>query len=372
MTLTNNIAAGHWRRPAQELLRVPFGVTLPVSRHAYIAWAVVLYAGRYATEFALASSLVGVRLDVATFLTPHFLRVEPRLSEIWWQLVVANLPFLWVAVTMSVRRAADAGIPESLGFLVLVPGIHYLIGIALALAPTSAPIASTSAGGPFRSPAESQSLRRESSAHPRFLLNATLFGLAVLGIGIPLLGKGLGWKAVLGLGPLVAATTTADRYRVLTATLRAGPAASRQSEAAAEYRTDGKSVAVNVLLGCGAGLLAAFLVLLIVGWAIDPVASYAGILIVFGLTPVILLANLGYGLWRGLDRGRLWRSYRYVAGLWLTFGLVTGGARYFELTGFDKVVWTGAVALLMVVLGLVVGAAGQPWGADNGSSEDHR
>lgn len=51
-------------------------------------------------------------------------------------LIAAAMPFLWIGVTMSVRRAADAGVSPWLGVGFLVPVFNYLTIAALSVIPT--------------------------------------------------------------------------------------------------------------------------------------------------------------------------------------------------------------------------------------------
>jgi uncharacterized membrane protein YhaH (DUF805 family) len=37
------------------------------------------------------------------------------------------LPFVWIGISMSVRRAVDAGLPPLLGFLFLIPGVQWAL-----------------------------------------------------------------------------------------------------------------------------------------------------------------------------------------------------------------------------------------------------
>jgi uncharacterized membrane protein YhaH (DUF805 family) len=46
------------------------------------------------------------------------------------------LPFLWIAISMSIRRTADAGWSPWAGFLVLVPGVNLLFMIGMCIAPS--------------------------------------------------------------------------------------------------------------------------------------------------------------------------------------------------------------------------------------------
>ncbi len=47
-----------------------------------------------------------------------------------------TLPFFWVAISMSVRRAADAGHSPWVGLLVIVPLLNLLVMLLLCTFPT--------------------------------------------------------------------------------------------------------------------------------------------------------------------------------------------------------------------------------------------
>lgn len=131
-------------------LRVPFGFTEEVTRRAYLRWGAVLFVLRYAVEAALVARLTGRVLDPVTFVIPYFARPAALMAGAEPLLLLSALPFLWVAVSMSVRRAAAAGKRESLGFLVLVPGFHYVAMAALAALPDRPGPSAAKPTGPFR------------------------------------------------------------------------------------------------------------------------------------------------------------------------------------------------------------------------------
>ncbi|MBL9028248.1 MAG: hypothetical protein JNL21_39005 [Myxococcales bacterium] len=131
-------------------LKVPFGFTEEVTRRAYLHWGAVLFLLRYAVEAALVARLAGRVLDPLTFLTPFFARPEAVMGPAGLALTLSALPFVWVAVSMSVRRAAAAGRREYLGFLVLVPGLHYVVVAVLAALPDRPEPSTAKPTGPFR------------------------------------------------------------------------------------------------------------------------------------------------------------------------------------------------------------------------------
>jgi hypothetical protein len=121
------------------VLRLWFGVTEPVGRRAYALSGLALATCKYAGE-----ALV-IWLFTNSFFAPwHFLNpvlslrtqmLQPAPEWLAWGLFVWTLPFLWIAISMSVRRAADAGLTPWCGLIVLAPLINLVFMIVLCLAP---------------------------------------------------------------------------------------------------------------------------------------------------------------------------------------------------------------------------------------------
>ncbi len=95
---------------------------------------------KYAVEAAVIGSFTGKSYTPLDFVNPllssraHFTADAPAWFGMGW--VLWTLPFLWIAVSMSVRRASDIGISPWWGLVVLVPFVN-LVGMwALAAAPT--------------------------------------------------------------------------------------------------------------------------------------------------------------------------------------------------------------------------------------------
>src|SRR5262245_10406999 len=55
-------------------------------------------------------------------------------------LLIWTLPFLWIGVLLSVRRAKDAGLPAWIVVAFFIPLLNYLLMIALASWPTAPPV----------------------------------------------------------------------------------------------------------------------------------------------------------------------------------------------------------------------------------------
>lgn len=116
-------------------VRLWFGVSLPVSRRAYLASGLSLAAVKYASEAAVIWCLTGLCFSPIDFLNPSLAARSDVLSSgpewLGWALFTWNLPFVWIALSMSVRRAASAGLSPWAGLLVLVPlfGVLMMLGL---------------------------------------------------------------------------------------------------------------------------------------------------------------------------------------------------------------------------------------------------
>lgn len=124
-----------------NLLRLWFGVAEPVGRTAYATSGFGLMLFKYGIE-----ALVIWFLASAVFLPWHFLspvltiRAEMLQSApqwLGWALFAWSLPFLWIAMSMSVRRAAASGASPWLGLLVLVPLVNLVFMIVMCLLPNA-------------------------------------------------------------------------------------------------------------------------------------------------------------------------------------------------------------------------------------------
>ncbi len=120
-------------RPPQvrSLLELLFGFSAPVNRKSYICCGAVLMLIKYLVEFFVASVMLDKPYSPLVFLTPLASVRESYLQDASTPflifLVLWSLPFLWVGVSMSARRAADAGHSPSKGLLFLFPGLNYFV-----------------------------------------------------------------------------------------------------------------------------------------------------------------------------------------------------------------------------------------------------
>jgi len=106
-------------------LRVWFGLGGPVDRRTYIASGIGLALFKYVVEVGVIWAVTGRLLTPLDFVSPSFAARADLLAGapewLGWALFVWSVPFIWVALSMSVRRAAAAGRSPWLGAAVLVP-----------------------------------------------------------------------------------------------------------------------------------------------------------------------------------------------------------------------------------------------------------
>jgi uncharacterized membrane protein YhaH (DUF805 family) len=177
-----------------------FGLKQRVTRKAYLGWGFALAAVKFAIDTAIVYGCTHKVWSPWGYLVPSLvLRQEsvgagPGVMHVL--LVLMALPFLWVGLSMSVRRAADAGLSPWIGVAFLVPGLNYLTIALLSLrgskdnaewtAPPMAPYRKAAAGD---APPESVQVL-PPSMRAAFLgilcsvgIGAAMLGLSVYGLG---------------------------------------------------------------------------------------------------------------------------------------------------------------------------------------------
>jgi uncharacterized membrane protein YhaH (DUF805 family) len=123
------------------LLRLWFGLREPVDQMAYAASGFGLMVLKYLVEASVVFLFTFKTYFPWDFVNPlisvrqkYF--AAPAPEWLAWAFILWSLPFLWIAVSMSVRRAVDAGKNAWLGLWVFVPIINLLMMIYLCLLPT--------------------------------------------------------------------------------------------------------------------------------------------------------------------------------------------------------------------------------------------
>lgn len=130
-------------------LQLWFGFREEVSRGVYAATGFGLTMFKYAVEAGALWAVNGARFTPLDFLNPVLSAREEliRGAPEWlgWAWFVWTLPFLWIAVSMSVRRAVNAGRSPWLGLLVLVPVVNLITMLILTGLPSQphAPLKTT-------------------------------------------------------------------------------------------------------------------------------------------------------------------------------------------------------------------------------------
>jgi uncharacterized membrane protein YhaH (DUF805 family) len=122
------------------LLPLWFGLAADVGPKVYAASGFGLIALKYVVEAGLIWFFSGRFFSPLHFLNPLLsLRQEffqpPVPDWLAWAFFFWTLPFLWVAVGMSVRRAANAGMSPWLGLIVLVPFVNFIGMLCLCFLP---------------------------------------------------------------------------------------------------------------------------------------------------------------------------------------------------------------------------------------------
>ena len=122
-----------------RLISLWFGLAAPVSRRAYAASGFGLMALKYAVEAEAIRQVSGGWLSPLVYLNPLLsARTAGLDGRDWlvWALALWTLPFLWVGVSMTLRRAEDAGRSPFLALLYFVPVVNYLLMLALCVLPS--------------------------------------------------------------------------------------------------------------------------------------------------------------------------------------------------------------------------------------------
>ena len=121
-----------------RLLRFWFTFDTPVSRRAYLMHGAALMAVKYAVDATLILALAGRVWTPWDYLTTGANFAHSKLAGAPGALLpllgLWTLPFLWIGLTMTLRRALDAGQSAWVALLFFVPVLNYvLMGVLCAL-----------------------------------------------------------------------------------------------------------------------------------------------------------------------------------------------------------------------------------------------
>ena len=125
-----------------RLLRLWFTLGDPVGPREYLWSGLGLMVFKYVVDATVIWLVLHRFWSPVAYFIPSLVLRDPFLRKVpdWllWAMVLWTLPFLWIGVTMTLRRAVDAGRSPWLCFLFFVPLVNYLLMLWLAFEPTRA------------------------------------------------------------------------------------------------------------------------------------------------------------------------------------------------------------------------------------------
>jgi len=120
-------------------LRLWFTFESGVGRREYLVSGIGLAALKYAGDALMVWSATGRFWRPIDYLSPLNTLLQTRLvmapAELMPVLALWSLPFLWIGISMSMRRSLDAGHSAWLGLLFFVPLVSYLFIAAMCVLP---------------------------------------------------------------------------------------------------------------------------------------------------------------------------------------------------------------------------------------------
>jgi len=149
-----------------------------VGRKDYLLSGCILMVVMYAGEVALAWILTREFYRPHDFLAPmqsvqlNYVSTSTMSAKFIW-----TIPFVWIALSMSVRRAVDAGCTAWVGVLVLVPYVNYVVMLLLVAGPSR----------PRETPAPSSLVSPGWSQFKNFLigtLSGVTFGISMMALSV--------------------------------------------------------------------------------------------------------------------------------------------------------------------------------------------
>jgi uncharacterized membrane protein YhaH (DUF805 family) len=201
-----------------DVLSLWFGPQTPVNRKAYAASGIGLMAVRYVLDNLLILLAGGAWVHPLHYLSPALkirfdivhLQQDQTGSWLFFALGLSAIPFIWIGVSMSIRRARDAGWPGWVGLLFFAPFLNFLMITCLAFAASVEPShekpTPTKIDGPLLVPVLSAALATLGVAVLLTLLSVHVLGEygSALFIGTPFV-----------MGVIAARVVNAQGYRGL-------------------------------------------------------------------------------------------------------------------------------------------------------------
>lgn len=123
-------------------LRLWFGFREPVDRRTYFLHGLGLTLFKYGLDAFLIWRTTGRFWTPLDYLNPLWSARQQlfQYAPDWFAptLVILALPFLWIGVSMTLRRAVDAGRSPWLALLFFVPVVNFVLMAVLSLVPSAA------------------------------------------------------------------------------------------------------------------------------------------------------------------------------------------------------------------------------------------
>src|SRR5262249_19157654 len=123
-----------------RIFRLWFGLSEPVTRGTYLLHGATLMGLKDTVDPSVVLPVTGRHWERWDYLNPMFFdktaQLRPAPEWLWIALAVWTLPFLWIGVSMTFRRAMDAGLSPWACLLFLVPVLNWLLMASLAISPS--------------------------------------------------------------------------------------------------------------------------------------------------------------------------------------------------------------------------------------------
>jgi hypothetical protein len=122
-----------------NVLRLWFGLSLPVDRRHYFLSGAGLAALKYAGDDMLVRTATGHSWSPIDYLSPFATTRLTLASQPEWLLPTMAawaLPFAWIGTSMTLRRLLDARWPPEAVLLFFVPGVNWALLAALCVLPS--------------------------------------------------------------------------------------------------------------------------------------------------------------------------------------------------------------------------------------------
>lgn len=161
---------------ASALIRLWFGFSERVGRRVYLWTGFGLMAVKYLSDAALVLWLEGHLWTPLEYLSPLWTQRFAHVGvSVLFPLAAWSLPFVWICLSMTARRAIDAGLSPLVALLIFIPGVNYLVMLTLCIEP--AELRAAAGQRPSTPPALDAALARAVVLPPVLGLTAVLVAL---------------------------------------------------------------------------------------------------------------------------------------------------------------------------------------------------